>query len=255
MNGFYRFDKKHVSQISSCSEVERDPWCCSVIASRISDGLADPGKILNDITTCKGSDLGDPDGYLAGFPCQAGNTWGVQTKIKGLTLWSWPYTQWFFWVPLPGNISSGIDERVSRYKECITERTVSTIWWTKSCRETTEARFWISMRMQMFIVCECHLLFAISFHSFPPCPQKTQEVSLFRKCERDIEPEVSTRHGLFVAGPSTPTTPPNSFQQLPCQACAERGLRLIYCVVNGHQIGANVWDPGSWWPLESYFVP
>lgn len=145
--------------------------------------------------------------------------------------------------------------RVSRYQECITERTVSTIWWTKSCRETTEARFWISMRMQMFIVCECHLLFAISFHSFPPCPQQTQEVSLFRKCERDIEPEVSTRDGLFVAGPSTPTTPPNSFQQLPCQACAERGLRLIYCVVNGHQIGANVWDPGSWWPLESYFVP
>lgn len=39
----------------------------------MQDKLADPGVILEDITTVKAADLGqDISGYLAGFPCQAG---------------------------------------------------------------------------------------------------------------------------------------------------------------------------------------
>ena len=54
------------------SQVEQSEFCRRVIQARIQDKLADPGVILDDITTVSGSQLGDDiEGCLAGFPCQA----------------------------------------------------------------------------------------------------------------------------------------------------------------------------------------
>jgi len=54
-------------------EVEISSFCREVIQARVEDGLADPGIILDDVTKVTAGDLGsDLQGFLAGFPCQAG---------------------------------------------------------------------------------------------------------------------------------------------------------------------------------------
>jgi site-specific DNA-cytosine methylase len=51
----------------------------------MQDKLADPGVILEDITTVKAADLGqDISGYLAGFPCQAGSCLCCMLDVTGL---------------------------------------------------------------------------------------------------------------------------------------------------------------------------
>lgn len=54
------------------AQVERSQFCRQLIAQRMEDGLCDPGAIHEDITTIHHRDLGSPDGYCAGFPCQVG---------------------------------------------------------------------------------------------------------------------------------------------------------------------------------------
>lgn len=63
------FSDVHV--LLGLAQVEKSPYCRKVIEARIQDGLADPGTILEDITQVTADQLGDVEGYLAGFPCQA----------------------------------------------------------------------------------------------------------------------------------------------------------------------------------------
>ena len=61
------------------SKVEKSEFCRALIRQRISDGLADNGKIFPDVTSCH---INEPmDGFLGGFPCQ-----GVSRAGAGLGL-------------------------------------------------------------------------------------------------------------------------------------------------------------------------
>ena len=64
---------EHRIVLQSChstttSQVEKSSYCRQLIEQRISDGLADPGRIYEDITGCTLQE--SVDGFLAGFPCQ-----------------------------------------------------------------------------------------------------------------------------------------------------------------------------------------
>ena len=74
----WHMSKPKLLQLLTClrqltmAQVENNSYCRDVIQSRIRDHLADPGPVLEDVTTTRAVDLPPAQGLVAGFLCQAG---------------------------------------------------------------------------------------------------------------------------------------------------------------------------------------
>lgn len=66
-------------------QVESNPYCRDVLASRMEEGYLSKGKVYDDITTYQptGEEQAS-DGLMGGFPCQVPCYCGAQTLISRL---------------------------------------------------------------------------------------------------------------------------------------------------------------------------
>lgn len=64
--------KANLSYYSKCSEVERDPFCQSVLSARMTEGSLPMCEIFPDVVEYRPTGpASDAEAVLSGFPCQA----------------------------------------------------------------------------------------------------------------------------------------------------------------------------------------
>ena len=234
------------------TQVEKSPYCRKVIEARIRDGLADPGTILEDITQVTADQLSDVEGCLAGFPCQA--RWPSLFKVA---------VCWFSFSSCPGSQLGGGTSLHDGWTNSADKRSVQTLGWSEGHGPPYEPRT-VSAQCVFYILLQHDIvLFASVFISYRCKILQIRIMTIQGNFSywRMLEPFfLKSAEIAWITSPRPLESPGLAFSPFQLythrQAASDRNLRLTYCTVNGHQVGAPVGNSVvlGYWIVEWYWI-